>query len=78
MMSKYTEILRNNLNNSQKLQLYSKIKTSYEPERYLNVIRNAKLKQALCNLRVSNHDLMIERGRYHKPKLPREQRLCPF
>ena len=21
---------------------------------------------------------MIERGRYHKPKLPREQRLCPF
>ena len=56
----------------------SKIKTSYEPERYLNVIKNAKLKQALCKLRVSNHDLMIERGRYHKPKLPREQRLCPF
>ena len=78
MMSKYTEIWRNNLNNSQKLQLYSKIKTSYEPERYLNVIKNAKLKQALCKLRVSNHDLMIERGRYHKPKLPREQHLCPF
>ena len=64
MMSKYTEIWRNNLNNSQKLQLYSKIKTSHERERYLNVIKNAKLKQALCKLRVSNHDLMIERGRY--------------
>ena len=78
MSKKYTEIWRNNLKNSQKLQLYSKIKTSYEPERYLNVIKNAKLKQALCKLRVSNHNLMIERGRYHKSKLPREQHLCPF
>ena len=30
-----------------------------------------------CKIRISAHNLMIESGRYHKPKpLPREDRLC--
>ena len=32
------------LTHARKLQLYSKIKSNYEPERYLNVIKNEKLK----------------------------------
>ena len=78
MISHFTEFWRNSLSNSSKLTLYSKIKTKYEPEHYLNVIRNEKLKKELSKLRVSNHILMIEQGRYQNPKLPRELRLCPI
>ena len=44
MMSKYTEIRRNNLNNSQKLQLYSKIKTSYETRTSLKCYKKCEIK----------------------------------
>ncbi len=30
----------------------------------------------LTKIRISAHDLLIERGRYFRPKLPRAQRLC--
>ncbi len=30
----------------------------------------------ITKLRISAHDLLIERGRYFRPKIPREQRLC--
>ena len=54
--------------------MYSKIKSNYEPERYLQVNKNEKLENTLTKLRVSNHILMIEQGRYQNPKLSREHR----
>ena len=76
MITHFIEIWRNSLSNSRKLNLYSKIKRDYEPERYLNIIKNEKLKQTLTKLRVNNHILMIEQGRYQNPKLSREHRFC--
>ena len=35
-----------------------------------------KHQKILQNLKVSNHILLIERGRYCSPKLPREEHLC--
>jgi hypothetical protein len=32
----------------------------------------------MTQLRISAHCLNIERGRYNKPKIPREERFCKF
>ena len=38
--------------------------------------RNIAFRKEVTKLRISNHDLMIERGRYFSPKLPRDERFC--
>ena len=43
---------------------------------YLKSISNPKLRVALSKLRTSLHDLEIERGRYVRPKLNVDERLC--
>ena len=76
MMSKYSKIWINNLNNSQKLVF--KNQNFIRTRTLLECYKKCEIKINSFKLRVSNHDLMIERGRYHKPKVPREQRLCFF
>ena len=45
-------------------------------EPYLS-LTNFHHRQAICKICISAHRLMIEFGRYHKPKpIPREERLC--
>ena len=78
MRAKFVEHWKHKLGNSAKLKLYSEIKLSYTQEKYLNIIKSDKLKQAICSLRISNHILMIEKGRYQVPKLPRDLRICPM
>ena len=39
-------------------------------------ISNPKLRVAYSKLRASSHDLEIERGRYVRPKLNVDERLC--
>ena len=60
-----------------KLRTYSLIKTDIGREDYLNTIRNTKYRQNLTKLRLSNHRLMIEKGRHLKPKKREEERICP-
>ena len=36
------------------------------------------IKSKITQLRISAHCLNIERGRYSKPKIPREERFCKF
>ena len=38
--------------------------------------RNITSRKKVTKLRISNHDLMIGRGRYFSPKLPRDERFC--
>ena len=45
-------------------------------EQYLDSIKNIKDRTALTKLRLSNHELMIEKGRHQD--LLENQRLCPF
>ena len=51
-------------------------KTIFGTECYLKSISNPKLRIALSKLRTSSHDLEIERGRYVRPKLNVDERLC--
>ena len=55
---------------------YRLYKSSFGTECYLNSINNQKFRVALSKLRASSHDLEIERGRYVRPKLDINQRLC--
>ena len=56
-----------------KLRTYFKLKHQFCYEKYLN-IQNDKLRRYVTKLRVSNHNLPIERGRYNNISV--EYRLC--
>ena len=58
-------------------ETYLSFKHNMSYERYLDHLPRY-LRRVLTKMRVSDHDLMIERGRRIRPKLPREQRLCSF
>ena len=45
-------------------------------ERYLHEIKNPSFRQSVTKLRLSNHSLNIETGRYKN--LPKQLRCCPF
>ena len=47
-----------------KLQTYVKIKENLGTESYLNTIKNVKRRIHLSKLCLSNHELMIEKGRH--------------
>ena len=58
------------------LRNYQKIKTNFQQEPYLYLIKEHKHRVALSRLRASSHTLEIERGRHDRPKKPIEARLC--
>jgi hypothetical protein len=62
--------------NSPKLDSYRTFKQDFYYEPYLDYISKQEHQIALTRLRVSQHDLEIERGRYSKPKTDRENRIC--
>ena len=66
------------LDQSPKADTYKvfKDKTKFEP--YLSSIKNRTHRVALAKLRLSDHCLMIEKGRHRRPKLDRNLRFCPF
>ena len=72
----YIDKWRLKLENSEKLIFYKEIKTKYEPEGYFSSQTNISSRKELTRLRISNHEHMIERGRFYSPKIPREERLC--
>ena len=60
-----------------KLRTYSKIKMAYKMEQYLKQGFPVHITRAIAKIRVSAHDLEIERGRKCRPEpIPAEQRLC--
>ena len=59
-----------------KLRTYNLIKTKIGMEDYLKINIGNKHRISLTKLRLSNHTLMIEKGRHLK--LDRNQRYCPF
>ena len=62
---------------SSKLRTYGKIKKESGFEIYLNQIP-MKDRTAFTRLRLSNHQLMIEKMRHDFPKPPESERRCPF
>ena len=68
----FLEINREN----SKLKTYCIVKHTIGSEEYFNFIENTKERIAFTKFRLSNHRLMIEKGRHQK--IERQLRLCPF
>ena len=61
---------------SSKLRTYALLKYKPGMSRYITEISSTKDRVALSKLRLSNHKLHIETGRFHN--LDKTKRLCPF
>lgn len=61
-----------------KFGTYVHLKDKFCYENYLDQIPNRNHRRALTKLRLSNHCLKIEKGRYKRPIIPREDRVCEF
>ena len=59
-----------------KLRTYRQFKKEYSFEPYLSVIKSRILRSKFAKFRLSNHELMIEKGRHSR--VHSSQRLCPF
>ena len=57
---------------------HSQFKNRVKFESYLSDIKNRKYRVTFTKFRLSDHGQMIEKGRHKRPKIPREQRFCPF
>ena len=75
MQKKYITHWKHSHCNSQKLEFYNVFKDSYTPSIYLDVTRKNPNRKALVKLRISNHKLNIETGRYDK--ISGCDRICP-
>ncbi len=71
---KLLESIDSNIETNKKLDLYSELKESFDPEPYLSHIRIFQHRKAYSRLRISSHNLLIETGRYNDTA--REKRIC--
>ena len=60
------------------LRSYVTFKHRFLCEDYLLKVHDFKLRKCLAQLRLSSHNLSIEKGRHCKPKILVEKRLCKF
>ncbi len=56
-----------------KLRTYMKFKYSFKYKNHLSIMTKFDSRKIFTKLRISAHDLLIERGRYRQPKVPRGQ-----
>ena len=61
-----------------KLTLFSNIFIPNCVPFHLETNLSKGIKSKITQLRISAHCLNIERGKYNKPKIPREERFCKF
>ena len=73
---KYITYWQHTIHHSKKLQFYSLFKHDYKISSYLDLIRNSANRKDLVKIRISNHKLMIETGRYNQTS--RNDRFCPI
>ena len=66
-----------NFNCSTKSDTYRLFKNRPKLEKYLEHITDIRYVKTLTKFRLSDHKLMIEEGRKHRPKIDRADRLCP-
>ena len=66
MKQEYISYWQNTLQHSQKLEFYRSFKSNHNTSSYLDLTRGTAVGRALVKLRISNHTLMIEIGRYNQ------------
>jgi hypothetical protein len=59
-----------------KLSTYRTFKSNFCFEEYLSEVKIASHRRQLTKLRISNHKLAVETGRFTRPLTPRSERLC--
>ena len=75
----YDRFWKTAISQSEKAFSFNKFKTNIAFESHLNLQLSVKHKIAISRFRLSNHSLMIEKGRHHKPnKIARNERKCYF
>ena len=74
----YSEHWKMKISTSTRLEFYSKIKKDFVEDPFLNTVQNFDAKKDYFKLKTSNHSLLVETGRYCRPILPRENRICKF
>ena len=74
----YINRLRINICQYPKLDFYRQIEKDYQVEQHIMYFQNKNVQQALTQLRVSSYNLLIERGRYSRPIIPRGKHICKF
>ena len=47
------------------IKILQKYKTTYEAEDYLKSVQNISFRKELTKLRISNHILLVEKGKYY-------------
>ncbi len=72
----YTSHWLKQIPTERKMRTYITLKTHFQKEDYLN-LTDRHLRTAMTRLRISAHNLLIERGRYIRPPLAVEERTCP-
>ena len=73
----FNRLWRNEIDTFPKADSFKQFKDSINFERYLEDIKVRKHRVSLAKLRLSDHCLMIEKGRYYRPPILREERWCP-
>ena len=76
LKTNFKEIWQHTKNGSPKLEFYSRAKTEFHKELYLDHVKNFNERANLTKLRISAHELQIEVGR-HK-NIAREDRHCKW
>ena len=66
MKQEYISYRQNTFQHSQKLEFYRSFKTDHASSSYLDLKRGTAERRALVKVRISNHKLMIEIGRYNQ------------
>ena len=74
----YDEYWWSEIIKSPKAISYALFKNEISSEKYLFQIKNIKHINTLTRFRLSNHNLMIEKGRHFRPKIERNERFCFF
>ena len=79
-LSEINNDIRKDANQSNKMRTYRLFKTidNYKCEDYLHQVINTRHRIALTKLRLSNHKLAIETGRYSRPFKKPEERTYPI
>ena len=79
-LSEVDNDVRKDANQKNKLRTFRKFKTieTYKCEDYLRQVTNVQHRITLTKLRLSNHNLAIETGRYVRPYKKPEERICPI
>jgi hypothetical protein len=73
----FNSLWKSELQSFTKADTFRLFKDSVKFERYLDDIKIRKHRVSFAKFRVSDHCLMIEKGRHIRPVLSRESRFCP-